>query len=124
MTKFVECVEDFDVFQKAYRLSLDVHKLTLGFPQVEQYVLANQLRRATRSICANLAEGFAKQSDSKKEFARYVSLSIGSSDEVRIWLRYACDLGYVETNIINDLRHAYAEISRMLRGLSKSLKSP
>src|SRR5262245_15440057 len=100
MKKFAHCVEELEVFQKAYQLSLIVHKLTLNFPQIEQYVLASQLRRATKSICANLAEGFAKQSDSKKEFARYVSLSLGSSDESRIWLQYACDLGYVDNQQI------------------------
>ena len=122
MKKFVRCVEELDVFQKAYQLSLIVHKLTLTFPQIEQYILASQLRRATKSICANLAEGFAKQSDSKKEFARYVSLSIGSSDESRIWLQYACDLGYVESKQIEELKRNYEEISKMLRGLQKSLQ--
>ena len=121
MTKFVTCVEDLVVFEKAYQLSLVIHKLTLSFPQIEQYALADQLRRATRSICANLAEGFARQCDSKKEFGRYISLSIGSSDEVRIWLQYALDLGYVDHTQVNDLKEKYKEVSRMLRGLLKSL---
>lgn len=122
MKKFAHCVEELDVFRKAYQLSLIVHKLTLTFPQIEQYVLASQLRRATKSICANLSEGFAKQGDSKKEFARYISLSIGSSDESRIWLQYACDLGYVENKQIEELKRNYEEISKMLRGLQRSLK--
>ena len=52
MKKFVHSVEELDVFQKAYKASLIVHKLTLTFPQIEQYALADQLRRATKSICA------------------------------------------------------------------------
>jgi four helix bundle protein len=96
MKNFAYCVEELEVFQKAYQASLRIHKLTLTFPKIEQYALADQLRRATKSICANLSEGFAKQKDSKKEFARYVSLSLGSSDESRIWLQYASDLGYIE----------------------------
>ena len=57
----VKSFEDLEVFQRAYRLSLEVHKLSLGFPSIEQQGLADQLRRASKSICANLAEGFGKQ---------------------------------------------------------------
>src|SRR3990167_905627 len=74
MKKFIHSVEDLEVFQKAYQVYLEIHKLTLLFPKIEQYALGDQLRRSTKSICANLAEGFAKQKDSKREFARYLSL--------------------------------------------------
>lgn len=121
MKKFANHVEDLDVFQKAYQTSLIIHKLTLSFPRIEQFALGDQLRRATKSICANLAEGFAKQVDSKKEFARYVSLSVGSSDESRIWVQYACDLGYIDTIEAIKLKESYIEISKMLRGLLSAL---
>ena len=124
MTKFATHVEDLDVFKKAYQVSLLIHKLTLSFPKIEQYALGDQLRRATKSICANLAEGFAKQRDSKKEFARYVSLSVGSSDESRIWLQYASDLGYIDATEAQKLKDNYIEISKMLRGLLSALTSP
>lgn len=51
----VRSFRDLDVYQKAYTLSLEVHKATLGFPRLEQYVLADQMRRASRSICSNTA---------------------------------------------------------------------
>ena len=124
MNKFAHHVEDLDVFQKAYEASLVIHKLTLTFPKIEQYALGDQLRRATKSICANLAEGFAKQRDSKKEFARYVSLSVGSSDESRIWLQYACDLGYIDAAQALKLKESYIEVSKMLRGLLSALTKP
>ena len=57
--------EELEVFQRAYKVSLDIHRFTLTMPQIEQYALADQLRRASKSICANLAEGFGKQSLSK-----------------------------------------------------------
>jgi 23S rRNA-intervening sequence protein len=53
--------EDLAVFKLAYRLSLEIHRASLSFPAVEQYALGDQLRRASKSICANLAEGFGKQ---------------------------------------------------------------
>lgn len=50
-------VEDLQVFRKAYAISLEVHRASLAFPKVEQFGLAEQMRRASRSICANMAEG-------------------------------------------------------------------
>jgi len=49
----VRSFHDLDVYQKAYQLSLDIHKATLGFPKLEQFALADQMRRASKSICAN-----------------------------------------------------------------------
>jgi four helix bundle protein len=113
-------VEDLEVFRRAYRLSLDVHRASLELPRIEQFALADQLRRASKSICANLAEGFAKQSYSAAEYRRYLLSGIGSSDEVQLWLRYAVDLGYLEEELGGKWRQDYGEISRMLRGLHAS----
>jgi four helix bundle protein len=114
--------EDLQVFQKAYKTSLEIHKRSMGFPPEEQYGLADQLRRASKSICANLAEGHGKQGHSGKEFKRYISTALGSSDEMRVWLRYCLDLGYIEEAEWNRWRDAYQEISRMLQGLHRSWK--
>ena len=72
--------EDLGVFQRAYKLSLEIHKMSLTMPQIEQQALADQVRRASKSICANLAEGFGKQSQSKAEFRRFILMAIGSAD--------------------------------------------
>ena len=58
MNGFANRVEDLEVFRRAYRLSLEVHRASLEFPRIEQFALADQVRRASKSICANLAEGF------------------------------------------------------------------
>ncbi len=116
----IERVEDLEVFRRAYRLSLEVHRASLGFPRIEQFALADQIRRASKSICANLAEGFAKQSYSAAEYRRYLLAAIGSSDEVQLWLRYCIDLGYVEDVMGRKWIEAYVEISKMLRGLHTS----
>ena len=91
----VTSFEDLDVFRRAYRVSLEVHRASLGFPRIEQSALADQLRRASKSICANIAEGFGRQKRSKPEFRRFLQMALGSSDEMRVWLRYALDLGYI-----------------------------
>ena len=112
--------EDLEVFKRAYRVSLAVHRASLGFPEVEQRALADQLRRASKSICANLAEGAGRQGAQPAEFRRFVMLALGSSDEMRVWTRYCLDLGYVDEATWQSWRQEYHEISKMLQGLWKS----
>ena len=120
--KTISTFEDLEVFKRAYRVSLEVHRITLTPPQAEQYGLADQIRRASKSICANLAEGFGKQSYSTTEFKRYIQISIGSADEMRVWVRYCLDLGYIGQETWQHWRDEYQEIAKMLQGLSKSWK--
>ena len=79
--------EDLDVFKRASRVSLDVHRASLEMPKIEQLALADPMRRASKSICSNLAEGYGRQKQSKAEFRRFVWMAIGSSDEMRVWAR-------------------------------------
>jgi four helix bundle protein len=109
--------EDLAVFKLAYRTSLEVHRASLDFPAVEQRALADQIRRASKSICANLAEGFGKQVASPQEFRRFVAMAIGSADEMRVWLRYCLDLGYIDEATWQRWRDSYQEIAQMLQGL-------
>ncbi len=118
----VSAFEDLEVFKRAYRISLDVHRASLNFPAVEQRALADQVRRASKSICANLAEGFARQGRSPADFRRFVMMAMGSSDEMRVWSRYCLDLGFIDEPTWRNWRDEYQEISKMLQGLSKSLK--
>ena len=90
----VRSFEDLDVFQRAYRLALEVHRVSLTFPAMEQRALGDQCRRASKSICANIAEGFGKQRNSRAEFKRFLRIAIGSADEMRVWARFCLDLGY------------------------------
>lgn len=123
MTKPVRVFEDLEVFKRAYRVSLEVHKATLHFPMIEQYALGDQIRRASKSICANIGEGFGKQRQSRAEFRRFLVMAMGSADEMRIWLRYALDLGYIREAEWLTWRDEYREIAKMLQGLLTKLKS-
>jgi four helix bundle protein len=117
----LHAVEDLEVFKKAYRVSLDVHRHSLNFPSLEQYALGDQVRRASKAICANLAEGFGRQAASKAEFKRFVMMAMGSADEMRIWCRYCLDLGYLDEAIWQAWRQEYREIARMLQGLYRKI---
>ena len=118
----VRSFEDLEVYQRAYRLALELHKLSLNFPKLEQFALADQIRRASKSICANLAEGFARQRSSSPDFHRFIVLALGSSDEMRVWLSFCADLDYVPKPEAERLRQDYSIVARMLHGLKNKWK--
>src|SRR5215467_8432868 len=114
----ISSFEDLDVFQRAYRISLNLHRASLQFPKVEQFGgLADQMRRASKSICGNIAEGFGKQRHSNAEFKRYLLMAIGSADEMQVWVKYCSDLEYVDQRACERWRDEYRQIARMLQGL-------
>lgn len=85
---------DLKVFQLAYRLSMEIFHLTRQFPREELYSLTDQIRRSSRSVPANLAEGFRKR--------RYPNMLVnkltdcdGEATETQVWLDFALDCGYV-----------------------------
>jgi four helix bundle protein len=111
-----------DVYQRAYGLALELHKTSLKFPKIEQFALADQIRRASKSICANIAEGFARQRSSSADFHRFIVLALGSSDEMKVWLSFCADLGYVPAEDAKRLREDYSIVARMLHGLKNKWK--
>src|SRR5271165_3850042 len=113
----VASFEDLEVFKRAYRLSLDVHRRSLNWPQIEQRALGDQVRRASKSIVGNIAEGYGRQKQSKAEFKRFLWMAIGSADEMRVWARYALDLGYLDEPIWREWRDEYQTIAKMLQSL-------
>jgi four helix bundle protein len=123
--KQIKSFEDLEVFQRGYKLSLELHQLSLKLPKEEQYGLADQLRRASKSICANLAEGYGKQNISAVEFKRFILMSMGSADEMRVWVRYCYDLGYINKEQWDRYSEEYRRIAKMLNSLHREWgKSP
>jgi len=119
---YAEDYSDIKVFQIAYEISLLIHKRSLEFPKIEQYALADQLRRSTKSVCANLVEGFSKQKYSSAEFKRFLSMSLVSCGESRMWLRYGQDLGYISSKEFNAWNETYLKVANMLRKLHSGIK--
>ena len=110
---------DLQVYQRGFKLALEVHQVSLGFPKMEQYALADQLRRSSKSICANIGEGFAKQKFSTIEFGRFLGIAEASASETQVWLQFAKELGYItETQFANwsDDCDAVAAMLVKLRG--------
>src|SRR5215467_11948650 len=107
-----------DVYRKAYQLALEVHRRSLLLPRAEQYELASQLRRSSKSIPANIAEGMGKQ-DMPADVRRFIKVALGSCDETRVWLQFCRDLGYLEEGDYRAFDERYQEVGRMLQGVIK-----
>ena len=107
---------DLLVWRKAHEFVLAVYKFTADFPKPETYGLAVQMRRASVSVPANIAEGFRCHSQADK--ARSMNIAEGSLGECRYYLILAKDLGYGETA---GLTATLEEVSRMLNAYASAI---
>jgi len=105
-----------EVGELAHSLTLDLYRETRRFPTDERFGLVSQIRRAVVSIGANLAEGSARGS---KEFAHYIGMALGSSNELEYLLRVAYDLTYLRAA---SYQEQAARVSRMLVGRRRSVR--
>lgn len=108
-------------YGKRVTLTLAVYKVTAEFPKNELYGLISQMRRASASIPANIAEGCGKESDA--DFCRYIQIAMGSASEVDYHLILARDLGFLAESDYQQLNDQTQEIKRMLIGFIKKLKA-
>ena len=90
------------VYQKAYKLSMEVFNVTRTFPKEEKYSLTDQIRRSSRSVCANLSEAWAKRLY-PKAFVNKLTDSLGEEFETETWLCYSKDCKYMEEQTYNEL---------------------
>jgi four helix bundle protein len=107
----MEDCKDLRVWEKAPELTLSVYKKTHGFPKEEIYGLTSQLRRATISIGANIAEGCGRRSD--PEMRRFLQIARGSANEVEYHLLLAKDLLFLPVEDFTELENMVLEIQRM-----------
>lgn len=119
----IQSVREMEVYQRAYKSALDIHKITLKFPKEEQFALSSQIRRASKGICANLAEGFGKSHKSPAEFKRYTLIALGSSEEILVWIDFAKDLGYLDEASWQDFQKSYTVICKQLYTVIDKWKS-
>ena len=113
--------KELKVWHKAYSFTLDIYKFTKSYPKEVTYGLTDQMRRSSISIIANIAEGCGKQHT--KDFMKFITIAIGSSNELEVYIRLSYDLNYIKKDVFEDLKSNHDEISKMLYGLRKSLKS-
>ena len=115
-------VKDFrqlKVWHKAHQLTLEIYRATATFPREEAYGLTSQIRRASASMGANLAEGCGRSGDI--ELARFCSIARGSASELEYHLLLARDLQFLQPSDHEKLAAEVIEIKRMLTALIQKL---
>lgn len=107
---------DLKVFELAYSLAMHIFKESKTFAQEERYSLTSQIRRSSRSVAANIAEGFRK-----RQYPNMLVSKLADSDaeatETQVWLDFARDCGYLSVEHHAELMARYEELGRMLHSL-------
>ena len=104
---------DLKVYQLAYKLAMDIFNASKSFPKEEKYSLTDQMRRSSRSIAANIAEGFRKR-QYPKMFVSKLADADGETSETQVWLDFARDCEYLPLKLHAELVKGYEEVGRML----------
>ena len=119
--KTLKNYRDLKVWQKSYRLCLDLYRITKKFPKEEIYGLTSQIRRAAVSIPSNMAEGYGRKTTA--DYLRFLYIAYGSICELETQLLLSSDLNYVNKENLKALRDDTEEVERMLKALIKSLEN-
>ena|SRR5919202_244132 len=107
---------DLKVYQLAYRLAMEIFNETKKFPMDEKYSLTDQIRRSSRSVAANIAEGFRKR-QYPSMFVSKMADSDAEATETQVWLDFALDCGYLTPERHMQLTEGYHEVGRMLASM-------
>jgi four helix bundle protein len=104
------------VYQKAFEVALEIHELSKSFPADERFSLVDQIRRSSRSVCANMAEGWRRRRYSAA-FVSKLNEVEGEAAETQVWLEFAVRAGYIPKEVGRRLFHIYDEVLRSLVGM-------
>jgi len=112
----IQSFKDLKVYQLSYSLAVEIFWATKTFPKEELYSLTDQLRRSSRSVAVNIAEGWAKR-HFENIFKRHLVDSIGSCDETKVWLQFVLNCKYLNEEEHANLLNRYEEVGKMLHSL-------
>jgi four helix bundle protein len=107
---------DLIVYQKSYKLAMEIFEITKGFPQEEKYVLVDQIRRSSRSIPSNIAEAWVKRKYPKSFVSKLLD-SLAEEAETEVWIDMSKDCKYITDQIHNSLFERYQEVGKMLNSM-------
>lgn len=112
---------DLDVYQLAFNSAMKIFKITKSFPVEERYSMIDQIRRSSRSVCSNLAEGWRKRAY-EAVFKNKLTDSMQEASETQCWLEFAHACSYLATPQFKELDSDYERTIAMLNGMEKQAK--
>jgi four helix bundle protein len=104
---------ELEVYKKAFDAAMFIFEMSKKFPKEETYSLTDQIRRSSRSVCANLAEAWRKRRY-KAAFISKLSDAESEAAETQVWLEFVTKCAYLQRDRASHLYQAYEEILRML----------
>lgn len=107
---------DLEVYQVAFESAMKIFTLTKQFPIDEKYSLTDQIRRSSRSVCSNLAEGWRKRKY-KAVFVNKLTDSMQEASETQTWLEFSEACSYIDSNMFDELDSEYEKIIKMLNAM-------
>ncbi len=116
MGKFVRSHHELDVYQRAFEAAMQVFELSKGFPREETYSLTDQIRRSSRSVCANIAEAWRKRRY-EKAFVSKLADAECEAAETQVWLEFAVKCGYLDRETASELYKIYDTILNTIVGM-------
>jgi len=118
----IKTFRDLEVYKESYQLMILIHQSVNKLPIYERHDLASQIRRASKSIPANIAEGWAKRNH-EKDFKRHLDISIGSANEMEVHIETARDLKYWNKDICENFLKRYSLLGGRMNVLRKNWKT-
>ena len=115
----INSFRDLIVYQKAYKLAMDIFEITKTFPKEEKYSLTDQMRRSSRSVTAGIAEAWSKRMY-VKHFVSKLTDALGEEYETEVWLDYSKDCKYIEMTTHAGLLDEYDEVRKMLIAMTNN----
>jgi four helix bundle protein len=104
---------DLKVYQKAFKLAMDIFNITKSFPEEEKYGLTIQIRKSSRSVCSSIGEAYRK----RKYPAHFVSKTTDAdmeNSETQVWLDFSLSCKYISKEIYQEYKERSEEIGKML----------
>ena len=114
--KEIKHFRDLDVYRSAFENSMKIFELTKSFPVEEKYSLVDQIRRSSRSVCANIAEGWRKRKY-KAVFINKLTDSMQEASETQSWLEFSLACKYISPSVFKELDNEYENIIKMLNSM-------
>lgn len=106
MKRLIRTHEDIDVYQIAFKAAMLIYELSKKFPKTETYSMTDQIRRSSRSVCANTAEAFRKRRYEKAMIAKF-SDAEAEAAETQVWLDFALSCKYLSPDSHTHLKQQY-----------------
>ena len=107
---------DLIVYQKSYKLAMEIYEITKSFPKEEKYSLVDQIRRSSRSVPANIAEAWVKRKYPKSFVSKLLD-SLAEEAETEVWIDMSWDCKYIDDQIHISLLERYQEVAKMLNSM-------